>query len=87
MDRTTYLVLCQKCAVFPDGVGGVKKDIPLDFQVVHDGINYYPIAYQMNFDGKGNPIHIAVLHDLNANSIKTCDLMKVRKVFKSARNV
>jgi hypothetical protein len=64
MNRKLYLELCQKCAVIPN-----KQNIPLDCLVMHNGIKYYPIGYELYFTDEGQPKHKAVLHDLHANSI------------------
>ena len=47
--------------------------------VVYNEINYYPVAYELSFDDKGNARHTAILHDLKANSIINADLRKVKK--------
>lgn len=79
MDRKLYLELCQKVSVLKNGVCGIKENVPDELMVVYNGINYYPVAYELSFDDKGNARHTAILHDLNANSIINADLRKVKK--------
>lgn len=69
MDRTEYLNLCKKVSI-------KLPHIPTDCIVEYDGIAYYPQAYELSFD-KGETKHIAVLHDLKANSVMRCPLDKV----------
>ena len=57
MDRTKYLQLCQKYAVFKNEVVKFKN------------IEYYPCGYVMQFDDKGNPLHFAMLQDKNKKTI------------------
>ena len=47
--------------------------------VVHNGIKYYPVAYELSFDDKGNVKNTAILHDLCANSITSAALERVEK--------
>ena len=70
MDRTEYLNLCKKVSILPT--------IPTDCIVEYDGINYYPQAYELSFD-KGETKHMAILHDLKANSVMRCPLDRVEK--------
>lgn len=78
MDRTLYLKLCQKVATLPQGIGGIKQNVPDDLCVVYKEIKWYPYGYMMVFDEvTGEPIHIAVLHDMDANSIKHANLNNV----------
>lgn len=79
MDRKLYLELCQKVSVLKNGICGIKENVPDELMVVYNGINYYPVAYELSFDDKGNARHTAILHDLNANSIINADLRKVKK--------
>ena len=78
MDRKLYLELCQKVSVLKNGVCGIKENVPDDLKVVHNGVVYYPVAYELSFD-KGQPKHTAILHDLSANSVTHADLERVRK--------
>ena len=78
IERTLFLQMCQKCSVLPSGICGIKENVPDDLKVVHNGIMYYPVAYQLSFD-EGQTRHIALLHDLNANSITQANLERVSK--------
>ena len=78
MDRKLYLELCQKVSVLKNGICGIKENVPDELKVIHNGIAYYPVSYELSFD-KGQPTHIAILHDLNANSINNASLEKVIK--------
>lgn len=71
MDRSEYLKLCQKYAV-------AKEKHP-DLLVVYKGLKYFPKEYLMQFDEYGNPKNIAILKDVDANSIIQVDLGKVGK--------
>ena len=77
MDRTEYLNLCKKVSV-------LYPNIPTDCLVEYDGVTYYPEAYKLSFN-KGETIHTAVLHDLNANSVMCCALDRVR--LKNSRQI
>ena len=79
MDRKLYLELCQKVSVLKNGVCGIKENVPDELMVVYNGINYYPVAYELSFDNKGNVIHKAILHDLYANAITHAKLERVAK--------
>ena len=64
---------------------GVKRakryffaNVPDELKVIHNGIAYYPVSYELSFDN-GKPTHTAILHDLKANSIMNVDLGKVTK--------
>ena len=71
--------MCQKVSVLKNGVCGIKENVPDELTVVYNGIKYYPVAYELSFDDKGNARHTAILHDLKANSIMNVDLGKVTK--------
>lgn len=79
MDRKLYLELCQKVSVLKNGVCGIKENVPEELMVVYNGIKYYPLAYELSFDDKGNVKHTAILHDLYANSITSAELERVEK--------
>lgn len=79
MDRKLYIELCQKVSVLKNGICGIKENVPNELKVIHDGIKYYPVAYELSFDDKGNVRHTAILHDLKANSITHADLKGVAK--------
>ena len=79
VDRTVFLQMCQKVSVLKNGICGIKENVPNELKVIHNGIEYYPVAYELSFDDKGNVRHTAILHDLKANSIMNVDLGKVTK--------
>ena len=85
MQRNDYLQVCQKVSVLKNGIIGIKENVPNELKVVCNGIKYYPVAYKLSFDDKGNVRHTAILHDLYANSITDADLEKVMK-YESRRN-
>ena len=78
MDRTEFLQMAQKVSMLKSGICGIKENVPDELKVVHNGIVYYPVAYELSFD-KGQTVHKAILHDLKANSITYADLGKVKK--------
>lgn len=79
MDRKLYLELCQKVSVLKNGACGIKENVPEELMVIYNSIKYYPVAYKLSFDDKGDVRHTAILHDLKANSIMNADLRKVKK--------
>ena len=79
MQRDIFLQLCQKVSVLKNGICGIKENVPDELMVVYNGIKYYPTAYELSFDDKGNVRHTAILHDLKANSIMNVDLERVVK--------
>lgn len=78
MERTNFLQICQKVSVLKSGIFGIKENVPDELKVIHNGIVYYPVAYELSFDN-GQPTHTAILHDLHANSITKCNLERVAK--------
>jgi hypothetical protein len=78
MDRTEFLQIAQKISVLKSGICGIKQKVPDELKVVHNGIVYYPVSYQLSFD-KGQTIHTAILHCLNTNSVTHADLERVSK--------
>ena len=79
MQRDIFLQLCRKASVLKNGVCGIKENVPDELTVLYNGIKYYPVAYELSFDDKGNVRHTAILHDLKANSITNVDLERVTK--------
>ena len=79
MQRDIFLQMCQKVSMLKSGICGIKENVPDELTVVYNGIKYYPVAYELSFDDKGNIRHTAILHDLKANSITSADLGKVIK--------
>ena len=78
MQRDIFLQMCQKVSMLKSGICGVKENVPDELKVIHNGIKYYPMGYELSFD-KGQTVHTAILHDLKANSITSADLGKVTK--------
>ena len=78
MQRDIFLQLCQKVSVLKNGICGIKENVPDELKVIHNGIVYYPVSYELSFDN-GKPTHTAILHDLQANSITSSDLERVTK--------
>lgn len=79
MQRDIFLQLCQKVSILKNGICGIKKNVPNELMVVYNGIKYYPVAYELSFNDKGNVIHKAILHDLNVNAIIYANLERVEK--------
>lgn len=79
MNRKLYIELCQKVSVLKNGICGIKENVPEELMVIYNGIKYYPVAYKLSFDDKGNVRHTAILHDLKTNSIMNAELGKVIK--------
>lgn len=79
MDRKLYLELCQKVSVLKNGICGIKENVPDELTVVYNGIKYYPVAYELSFDDKGNVRHTVILHDMKANSVTHADLQRVSR--------
>lgn len=78
MDRKLYLELCQRVSVLKNGICGIKENVPDELKVIHNGIKYYPVSYELSFDN-GKPTHTAILHDLYTNSITNASLERVTK--------
>lgn len=77
MERTNFLQMCQRVSMLKSGICGVKENVPDELKVIYNGIVYYPVAYVLTFDEKGNPQHDVILHDLRANSITQGKLERV----------
>ena len=70
MDRTKYLNLCKECVMICDeGLYGMKINVPERLQVEYKGIKYYPVGYELSFNRDGSVSHVAIIHDLKANSV------------------
>lgn len=82
MDRKTYLEKCQKASVNFK----IPITLPDDLKVVCNGIVFAPSAYELGFNCRGEPIHMAVLHDLNSLSIMRCELADVEPFAKERQN-
>ena len=79
MQRDIFLQMAQKVSVLKNGICGIKENVPNELKVVYDDIQYYPVAYELSFDNKGNVRHTAILHDLKVNCITYADLKRVMK--------
>ena len=55
----------------------IKGNVPNELKIKYNGILYYPKSYTIEFDKFGNIIHTAILHDLNSNSVISCDLKDI----------
>lgn len=76
MDRHEFLELCQRVSLCPE-VHGVRKVSP-ELVVTSGSMRYYPVSYELTYKD-GQPVHIAWLHDLKANSKTTQLLSDVEK--------
>lgn len=47
----------------------MKINVPERLQVEYKGVKYYPQAYELGFNRDGSVRHVAIIHDLKANSI------------------
>lgn len=85
MGRVEFLEMCRSVAVLPKGINNTK-DTPPELRVkvkniiLCEYITFYPVGYKLTFNQEGKPQHTAILHDLKANSIFECDLLKVERV-------
>ncbi len=77
MDRAEFLEMCKAVSVLPSGVCGIKN-APPELRVKFSDMTFYPIGYKLSFV-KGKPHHTAILHDLKANSVLECNLLKVER--------
>lgn len=80
MVRKQYMDLCIKTAKLPWRMGSSAKNVPEEYQVVYEGIRYYPMGYEVRFDSDGTPYEIAVMHDLHADSITRGELKNVEAI-------
>lgn len=79
MDRTKYLNLCKECAMICDeGLYGMKINVPERLQVEYKGIKYYPVGYELSFNRDGSVRHVAIIHDLKANSVCRAALKDIK---------
>jgi len=80
IERSRYLSMCRECAMIRKrGTFDVPEHVPARLRVVYRGIEYYPQGYELTFCSDGKVNHIAVLHDLRANSIQRVPLGEVRE--------
>lgn len=78
MERKQFLEMCQKVSTLPETTMHIKTEIPPELTVLYEGIQFYPIAYEMSFKD-GISQHTAILHDMKAHSIVKVDLEKVKR--------
>ena len=76
IDRKLFLEMCQRCAVLPK-TAGIVVDVPHEFRVTWNGMEYYPVGYELFFGNDGRTIQSAVLHDMKANSVVRVDFAEV----------
>lgn len=80
MDRTKYLNMARECAMIKRrGLFGIRQDVPDRLRVIWKGWEYYPQSYELAFRDDGTVNHIAVIHDLIANSISRVPLEEVKE--------
>ena len=73
MDRKDYLERMQRAIVSQANRGTVAPEDT----VKYNGNRFYPCGYELTFDERGKTIHLAILHDLKANSVLRCKLEQV----------
>ena len=78
MNRKEFLEICQKASALPETTMHMKTQIPPELTVLCDGIQFYPIGYEMTFK-RGISQHTAILHDMKANGVIYADLQKVER--------
>lgn len=78
IDRKEFLQICQKVSVLPETTMHIKTAIPPELTVLYDGIQFYPIGYEMTFK-QGISQHTAILHDMKQHSVIYVDLEKVKR--------
>lgn len=64
--------------MFPETTMHTKKAIPPELTVLYEGIQFYPVGYEMTFK-QGVSQHTAILHDMKAHSIMKVELERVEK--------
>lgn len=73
--------MARECAMLKErGLYNIAVNVPERLLVTVDGIKYYPEAYELGFNPDGSVRHIAIVHDLKANSILSAPLNKVKEV-------
>ena len=78
MERNEFLKMCQSVAVLPSGTFGIKMNVPDELCVKYEGRKFYPYGYMIMFnDVNGEPMHVAILHDMDINSISHVSMAKV----------
>lgn len=74
MDRKDYLERMQRAIVSEANHGTVAPEDTVEY----NGTRFYPYGYELTFDAQGKTIHLAILHDLKANSVLRCRLEQVK---------
>lgn len=78
MERNKFLNMARECAMIRDrGLFNVRQNVPDRLRVIYKDIEYYPQAYELAFFDDGSVNHIAIIHDLKANSICHVPLKEV----------
>lgn len=67
MERKEYLQRCQRYAVNQSDT------------VVFKDIKYYPVAYELSFNNKGEAVHRAILKDTKTSSLVYCRLDDIKE--------
>ena len=49
MDRKEFLQICQKVSTLPETTMHIKMAIPPELTVLYEGIQFYPIGYEMTY--------------------------------------
>ena len=78
IDRKEFLQLCQRVSVLPETTMHIKTEIPPELTVLYEGIQFYPIGYEMTFK-QGISQHTAILHDMKSNNIVKVKLERVER--------
>ena len=78
MDRKEFLQICQRVSVLPETTMHVKTAIPPELTVLYEGIQFYPVGYEMTYK-QGISQHTAILHDMKVNNIVKVKLERVKK--------
>ena len=52
--------------------------IPPELTVLYEGIQFYPIGYEMSYKD-GISQHTAILHDMKANNIVKVNLERIKR--------
>ena len=78
IDRKEFLQICQKVSILPETTMHIKTAIPPELTVLYEGIQFYPIGYEMTYK-QGILRHTAILHDMKSNQIVKVKLERVEK--------
>ena len=85
MDYKEYWEMCRRISLIREIYKPSKKvlseqwltkKVPQELWVTYEGINYYPLAYEVRWH-EGQPYRRAILHDLKADSLTYGDLDRV----------